>query len=130
VLIRLAAVLAAVAAPAVVVACSPTPPPSAVLPAADYTVTARWSADDGSIVVLNVVAADGVDRRNLPATARRYREEHPGSRVIITFFADSAGEERYVVGHVPAGGGPLPVASRGTSWLATFDYPAPVATPS
>jgi hypothetical protein len=129
VLIRLAAVVATVAVTAGVVACSPTPPPSAAVPA-DYTVTARWSADDGSIVVLNVVAADGVDRRSLPATARRYREEHPGSRVIITFFADSAGEERFVVGHVPAGGEPLPIASRGTSWLATFDYPAPAATPS
>ncbi|HET9756348.1 MAG TPA: hypothetical protein VFP66_07600, partial [Candidatus Limnocylindrales bacterium] len=62
-----------------------TRPPA---PAAEVTVTARWVADDGSVLALNVVVAAGTDRRRLPAIAQELRRGRPRSRVIVTFFDD------------------------------------------
>lgn len=106
-------------------ACASAPPP----PSADAepTVVARWTADDGSIVALNVVLGPNTDRRRLPELARAFRERHPAARVIVTFFSDGAGEERFVIGHVPTDGGPL-TNTRPSTAIATFDYPRPSPT--
>lgn len=104
-------------------------PPSASADAAT-TVVARWVADDGSIVALNVALGPDADRRHLPELARVFRERHPGARVIVTFFPANAGPERFVIGHIPlrADGGPLP-GDRPSSALARFDFRAsPAAT--
>jgi hypothetical protein len=106
-------------------ACSSAPPSPST--DAEPTVVARWTADDGSIVALNVVLGHGTDRRRLPELARAIREQHPTARVIVTFFNDSAGEERFVIGHVPTDGGPITNARPSTA-IATFDYPRPSPT--
>ena len=102
-----------------------TQPPA---PAAEVAVTARWVADDGSVLALNVVVAAGTDRRRLPAIAQELRRARPRARVIVTFFDDAAGPERYVIGHVPTGDEPV-IASGGPTWLGTFDLPADPAPP-
>jgi hypothetical protein len=102
-----------------------TQPPA---PAAEIAVTARWVADDGSVLALNVVVAAGTDRRRLPAIAQELRGTRPRARVIVTFFDDAAGPERYVIGHVPAADEPV-IAAGGPTWLATFDLPADASTP-
>jgi hypothetical protein len=107
------------------VACASAPPSRS--PDGEPSVVARWIADDGSIVALNVVLGPTTDRRRLPELARAFREQHPTARVIVTFFADSAGEERFVVGHVPTDGGPITNARPSTA-IATFDYPRPSLT--
>ncbi len=90
-------------------------------------MVARWIADDGSIVALNVVLGPNTDRRRLPELAGTFREQHPTARVIVTFFVHSAGEERFVIGRVPADGGPITNARPSTA-IATFDYPRPSPT--
>ena len=92
-------------------------------------MAARWVADDGSVVALNVVLGRDSDPPRLAQLARAYRDEHPGARVIVTFFAARAGQERYVIGYVPTGDGPLPPEARPATALATFDFPAPTASP-
>ncbi len=106
------------------------PPPSTQppAPAAEVAVTARWVADDGSVLALNVVVAAGTDRRRLPAIAQELRRARPHARVIVTFFDDAAGLERYVIGHMPAGDEPV-IASGGPTWLGTFDLRADPAQP-
>lgn len=106
-------------------ACGSAPPSPS--PDAESTVVARWTADDGSIVALNVVLGRDTDRRRLPDLARAFREQNPTARVIVTFFSDSAGEERFVIGHVPTDGGPITNARPSTA-IATFDYPRPSST--
>jgi hypothetical protein len=113
------ATLVAIAALACAAPPTPTPPPH---PPAEITITARWEADDGSVVALNIVVAAGTDRRRLQALALELRRARPRSRVIVTFFDDAAGPERYVIGHVPARDEPV-VASGGPAWLGTFDFP-------
>jgi hypothetical protein len=104
------------------VACAAPAPPST--PAIGPTETARFVANDGSVVVVNVVVAAGTHRGRLPRLAGEIRARHPRSRVIVTFFAASAGPERYVIGHVPNGDEPLVHGPRAPSWLATYDFPA------
>ena len=94
---------------------------------AEPAVVARWIADDGSVVALNVVLEQDADRRRLPELARVFREQHPTARVIVTFFTDNAGPERFVIGHVPTDGGPTTNARPSTA-IATFDYPRPSPT--
>jgi len=106
-----------------IVACSS--PPSPPSPAAEATVVASWIANDGSIVVLNVIVGPDTDRRRLPDLARELRGAHPEARVIVTVFDDAAGPERYLIGRVPAGDEPLVFAPRGPGRLATFDFPRP-----
>ena len=98
--------------------------PSSPSPRVETTVVARWVADDGSVVALNVVLGRDTDPQRIPGLARAFRDEHPGARVIVTFFADTAGPERYVIGHIPADGGSLPAGTRPASTLVTFDFPA------
>jgi hypothetical protein len=105
-------------------ACASAPPSPASDPPTQPTIAARWVAVDGSVVALNVVLARTSDPRRLPELARRYRREYPGARVIVTFFAASAGEERFVIGYVPTDGGPLPAGSRPASLVALYDFPA------
>ncbi len=80
------------------------------------------------MVVLNVSLGRGFDRRRIPALARTYRAEHPASRLIVTFFDDTAGQERFVIGHVPTDGSARP-AGRPASAITTFDFPRPTPTP-
>lgn len=114
--------LALVVMAALSCAAPPTPTPPAG-PAAEVAVTARWVADDGSVLALNVVVGAGIDRRRLRAIAQDLRRARPHARVIVTFFDDAAGPERYAIGHVPARDEPV-VAAGGPAWLGTFDLPA------
>ena len=106
-------------------ACGSAPPSPPI--GAETPVVARWAADDGSIVLMNVVLGQDADRRRLPELARAFRAEHPTARVIVTIFPTDAGPERFVIGHVPTDGGPL-IGDRPSSAIATFDYPRPSAT--
>jgi hypothetical protein len=92
-------------------------------------VVARWVAEDGSIVVLNVVVAPS-ERRRLPDIARAYRAQTPDARVVIRFFEMTAGDERFLVGHVPSDGGPLPAAERPSSALGIYDFARPSPAPT
>src|SRR5687768_15491389 len=97
--------------------------PSSPSPPAETTVVARWVAEDGTVVALNVVLGRNAHRARIPEMARAFRDQHADARVIVTFFAGTAGPERYVIGHVPTDGGPLPAGTRPASALATFDFP-------
>ena len=109
----------------VVAACVGSPPPSTSHPEALPSIAARWVADDGSIVVLNVVLGRAADARRIPDLARDYRRASPKARVIVRFFAATAGEERFVIGYVPSDGGRLPAGAAPSTALAMFDFPAP-----
>ena len=128
-LTRLAGVVLGIsAAVAMVAACESAPPSLRTTDApAKPTVAARWVADDSSVVAMNVVLGRDTDPRRIPELARSFREQHPSARVIVTFFAASAGQERFVIGHVPTYGGPITNA-RPTTAIATFDYPRPSPT--
>jgi hypothetical protein len=105
-------------------ACAAPPmPSSAPEPTGDVAVTARWAADDGSVVAVNVVVAAGTDRHRLPALAQELRRAEPRGRLIVTFFDEAVGPERYVIGHMPAGDEAIVTESRGPAWLGTFDFP-------
>jgi hypothetical protein len=108
-------------------ACGSAPPSPSTDP--ETAVVARWAADDGSVVAMNIVLGQDADRRRLPALARAFRIQHPTARVIVTFFRSDAGKERFVIGHIPTDGGPL-TGARPSSALATFDYPRPSLTPT
>jgi hypothetical protein len=107
-----------------VAACVGSPPPPTPDPEALPSVAARWVADDGSVVVLNVVLGP-TDARRIPDLARDYRRASPKARVIVRFFAATAGEERFVIGYVPSDGGRLPAGAAPSTALAMFDFPAP-----
>jgi hypothetical protein len=105
---------------------TPPPPPAPPAPTTDAdvpTVVATWVADDGSVVVLNVVVPVGTRPDELPRLARDLRDNHPGSRVIVNVFAAQAGPERFVIGHVPSGDEPRLPEDRPPTLLATYDYP-------
>jgi hypothetical protein len=115
---------------ALVVACASAPPPSVSDHQPEPSIAARWAAEDGSVVALNVVLGRGTDPRRIPELARGYRRDQPTARVIITFFAARAGQERFVIGYVPSDGGRLPAGARPSTALATFDFPAPTMGPT
>lgn len=106
----------------VVVACASAPPP-ATDPPQPAQVAARWVADDGTVVVVNLVALAGTDARGARAIAEQERTRHTGARVIVRVFAPTAGAERYVVGHVPTRDEPLRGESRSQSLIALYDFP-------
>ena len=108
---------------AIVMAGCATTPPSATDPPSPAHVAARWAADDGSVVVVNLVVSAGVDAPQMRAVAERQQADHPGARVIVRIFAATAGPERYVIGHVPAGKEPLVAASPSATLLAIYDFP-------
>jgi hypothetical protein len=105
---------------------TPPPPPAPPAPTTDAdvpTVVATWVADDGSVVVLNVVVPVGTRPDELPRLARDLRDNHPGSRVIVNVFAAQAGPERFVIGHVPSGDEPRLPEDRPPTLLATYEFP-------
>ncbi len=106
-----------------VLACASPPMPDGSGPAQTATVAATWAADDGSLVVLNVVVAPRTRLDELPQIARDVRARHPASRVIVQVFASAAGPERFVIGHVPSGAEPLAAGRRPPSLIATYDFP-------
>jgi hypothetical protein len=112
---------------AVVVAACGGASPSSASPAPatrGSTVVARWVAEDGSIVVLNVVLSPGPNAPQPGALARRYQATYPSARVIIRFFDSTAGPERFVIGHVPRSGEPIPGVNAPATQIAIFDLPA------
>jgi hypothetical protein len=111
-------------------ACSSASPSATHGPPAQPVIAASWVADDRSVVALNVVLPRSIEPGGLPALAEHYRREHPDARVIVRFFAGTAGEERFVVGYVPTDGRPLPGTSASDAVLATFDFPAPASSPT
>ncbi len=114
---------------AALVAVGCTSPPEPARPNPGYEVVARWAADDGSVVALNVVVGPGLGRGGLGDVAQELRQRDPGSRVIVAFYAEWAGPERYVLGHVPAGREPLALTSHPPSWLWTVDLRPDVPPP-
>ena len=112
------------------VACGSRPPSGtqqlASAPAVAVAVAARWVADDGSVVAVNLVVPAGTGPQGIRELAERERGNHPGARVIVRIFSTTAGPERYVIGHVPGGTEPLPqVSPPPSSLLALYDFPAP-----
>ena len=127
----LSRLIAAGIAATVVAACASMPPPHPPEPSRP-TVAARWVADDGSVVAVNLVVPIGTDPNTASDLAERERSQHPGARVIVRIFPATAGLERYVIGHVPAAGEPLvetPAANEplvetpASSQIGLFDFP-------
>ena len=113
----------AVAAVVTTAACEGAPhPPSAAAPA-EPIVAARWVADDGSVIAVNLVVPVGTDPRRIRDLAERQRAERPGARVIVRVFAATAGPERYLIGRVPTGDEPLAEGSPTPSLLGLYDFP-------
>jgi hypothetical protein len=104
----------------VVAACA-SPPRAAVEPPPPV-VAARWIADDGSVVAVNLVVAVGTDPGRIRLLAEREHSQRAGARVIVRIFAATAGPERYVVGHVPTGTEPLIETSSPPSLLGVYDF--------
>lgn len=122
----LKALAAAILPGAMAAACASAPPPATVPDTptvAAPTVAARWIADDGSVVALNVVVATGTDPRRVREFAERQRQEHPAARVIVRVFAATAGPERYVLAHVPRRDGALVEGPVPSTRIALYDYP-------
>ena len=107
---------------AMVVAACASVPRSPTDPPPPAQVAARWVAEDGTVVAVNLVVAPGTNREEQRTFAERERSQHPGARVIIRIFAATAGPERYVVGHVPAGTEPLVRASPSETLLGIYDF--------
>ena len=105
----------------VVATCTSAPPPATAPPRVQ--VAASWVAADGTVVALNLVVPAGTDVQHVRGLAERQRADHPGARVIVRIFAATAGSERYVIGHVPAGTEPLAQASPPATLLAIYDFP-------
>lgn len=108
---------------AMVMAACASAPPWASDPPPRSTVAARWIAEDGTIVVLNLVAPVGTDAQDAREMAGGERADHPGARVIVRVFAATAGPERYVIGHVPVGTGAFVEASPPPSLIGLYDFP-------
>ena len=117
-LIRLTAVglLSMVAA-----ACGSAPPSGTEPP--QPVATARWVADDDSVVAVNLVVPAETDPQRTRALAEAERTTHPTARGIVRLFSATAGPERYDLGHVPAAGEPLVQASPPPSLLRVYDFP-------
>ena len=113
----------AAAAMAIVVAACASAPPPAIDPWSPAHVAARWIAEDGTVVAVNLVLSVATDARQARAIAERERADHPGARVIVRIFAATAGPERYVIGHVPAGMEPIVATSPTPTLLGVYDYP-------
>ena len=88
-------------------------------------VAATWVANDGSVLVVNVVLPGPAGADELRGFAERYRQEHPDARVVVRFFPSTAGPERFVVGYVPTDGGSQPVSASPDDPGATYDFPGP-----
>ena len=86
-------------------------------------VAATWVADDGTVVVVNLVVASGTTSAQIRGLAEREREHHPGARVIVRIFGATSGPERYVIGHVPAGTGPPVQPSPTSTLVGVYDFP-------
>jgi hypothetical protein len=101
----------------------PLAPPTPTTGPDAPTVVATWIAEDGSVVVLNVVVPLGTRPHELSGLARDLRRQHPESRVIVNVFAARAGPERFVIGRAPSDDEPRLLEDRPPTLLATFDYP-------
>jgi hypothetical protein len=117
-----AVVTATVAVVTMVMAACTSAPPAATDPAPTI-VAATWVADDGTVVAMNLVVAPGTTSAHIRELAERERRQHPRGRVIVRVFSAAAGAERYVIGHVPAPGEPIPDASQPASVIAVYDFP-------
>lgn len=115
--------LAAAAVLALAMAACRSVPPHASDPPPPERAAARWVAEDGTVVVVNLVVSVETDARQTRAAAERERSQNPGARVIVRIFAATAGPERFVIGHVPTGAEPLVAASPGAALLAVYDFP-------
>jgi hypothetical protein len=119
---RSAAVIATVAVMTLVMAACASAPPVATSPP-PATVAATWVADDGTVVAMNLVVAPGTTPTQIRNLAERERRHHRRARVIVRVFGATAGAERYVIGHVPPSGEPIPGASQPASLIAVYDFP-------
>jgi hypothetical protein len=115
---------ACTAMPARATPAPPTPTPPTPTTGPDVpTVVATWIAEDGSVVVLNVVVPLGTRPHELPGLGHDLRRRHPESRVIVNVFAARAGPERFVIGRAPSGDEPRLPEERPSTLLATYDFP-------
>lgn len=107
-----------------VAACeSAPPPPAAINPPVEPIVVARWVADDGSVVAVNLVIPAGIDPRRTRELAQRQRAGYANARVIVRVFASTAGPERFDIGHVPAADQSLTEGAHPPSLIALYDFP-------
>jgi hypothetical protein len=117
-----ARVIATVAVMTMVMAACASAPPVATSPA-PAIVTATWVADDATVVAMNLVVAPGTTSAQMSELAERERRQQPRARVIVRVFSAASGAERYVIGHVPASGEPIPEVSQPSSLIAVYDFP-------
>ena len=84
-----------------------------------YTVAATAATDDGSFLGFNVVLASGTRHEEAAAIASTLANGFRG-RLLVRFFAESAGAEQFRFGAIPAGDAPAP-PSDGASYLGTIE---------
>lgn len=89
----------------------------------NYTVAAQATNDENSVIAVNLIVASGTDRDALKDIAEGFRSRHATSRVIVSFFAEDAGQEAYGFGLVPSGiHDEFTLAEQYSSWIGTLDF--------
>jgi hypothetical protein len=89
----------------------------------NYSVAAEATNEDDSVRAVNLIVASGTDRAALEDIAEGFRSRHDASRVIVSFFAEGAGQEASEFGLVPSGlDDPFTLPDKEASWLGTVDF--------
>lgn len=89
----------------------------------NYAVAASATNDDDSVIAVNLIVASGTDRDALWDIAEEFWSRHAGSRVIVSFFAEGAGQEASGFGLVPSGfDDAFELPDQYASWLGTVEF--------
>jgi hypothetical protein len=88
----------------------------------DFGVTARIADGPDSLFGYDVVVSAGLTSERLTAIAAGLASEHPGERVIVWFFSEDAGQERFAFPLTPSARQAAPPPASTAAWIATFDY--------
>ena len=89
----------------------------------NYSVAAEATNDDDSVRAVNLIVASGTDRAALEEIAEGFRSRHEASRVIVSFFAEGAGQEASAFDLVPTGpDDAFTLPDDEGSWIGTLDF--------
>jgi hypothetical protein len=84
-----------------------------------YTVSATAATDDGWFLGYNVVLASGTGPEEAADIASTLANGF-GGRLLVRFFAESAGAEQFIFGPIPAGAAPVEPPET-ASYLGSID---------
>lgn len=95
----------------------------------DFQVTSRISDYPADSFGYDVVVRDGITRERLAGIAAGLAGQHPTQRVIVWFFNENAGQERFAFPLMPSANEAAPPPVSTVAWIATFDYVRSYAEP-